>query len=231
MKKMVILLLALSFGFVLAACGTSENAQKGSSQGTNETPVVEETTDETELVDEEEVNKEEEKQEETDEGFLIYRPEVGAKKTFTENGEVLFSEEVIAANDEYVQIAIDLGGNKTIQIYRWTKDEITLVLEEREGLDPYVNQLDSFTPMDDPDVFISSNGKADWEVLESGVELEVPYGALKDVYVFQKVTDEVEGADTIYTKYFAPSLGLVKDGFELTGVGGYKGESSLETVE
>lgn len=230
MKKVMFLLFTLLIVVTLSSCSESQgNAQKEAEGTAAENPIMQETVDETEPAVKEEEDKED--KEETDEGFLVYRPEVGAKKTFTEDGETLFSEEVIAANDEFVQIAIDLGGNKTVQIYRWTKEEISLVLEEREELDPYQNQLDSFTPMDDPDVFISSNGNTDWELLETGVEVEVPYGKVKDVYVFQKVTDEVEGADTIYTKYFAPSLGLVKDSFELTGEGGYKGESSLETVE
>ncbi|WP_010676941.1 hypothetical protein [Bacillus timonensis] len=229
MKKIVIFLLVLTIGFVLTACGTSQNELEESNQGTTES-LTKETSDNTESPVQKE-SKEVEQEEQTDEGFLLYRPEVGAKKVFTENGEVMFTEEVIATNDEYVQIVIDLGGNKTLQIYRWTKDEIALVLEENEELDPYENQLDSFNAMKDPDVFISNKENADWKVVETGVELEVPYGSFKDVYVFQKVTDEVEGADTIYTKYFAPAMGLVKDGFELTGEAGYKGESSLEKVE
>jgi|SRR5690606_36160446 len=231
MKKIVTLLFVLTIAFVITACGTSQEAQEKSNQGTTENQVIEETPEQPETPVQEEEGEVDSEEEKAAKGFLVYRPEVGAKKTFTDDGEVMFSEEVIAANDEYVQIAIDLGGNKTIQIYRWTEDEIALVLEEREGLDPLVNQLNSFTPMEEPDVLLSSNGNADWKVLESGVDIQVPYGSFQEVYVLQKVTDEVEGADTIYTRYFAPSVGLVKDGFELTGEGGYKGEASLETVE
>ncbi|TDL78961.1 hypothetical protein [Peribacillus frigoritolerans] len=160
--------------------------------------------------------------------YLEYRPETGAKKQFKEGGVVLLTENVTAANKEYVQIALTLGDSTTTQIFKWTDSEITLVYEDRELQDHSANILDSFEPNMNEKLLGSG---ADWKVLEKSASVETPYGKQKNVFVIQKISNEVVGEETIFTRYYAPKLGLIKEDFELTGENGYKGESSLSSVE
>jgi DNA mismatch repair ATPase MutL len=160
--------------------------------------------------------------------FLEYRPETGAKKQFKEDGVVLLTENVVAANEEFVQIALTLGDSTTTQIFKWTGSEITLVYEDRDLQDHSVSLLDSFEP--NMNEKLLGDG-ADWKLLEKSAAVETDYGKQKNVFVIQKISKEVVDEETIFTRYYAPKLGLVKEDFELTGENGYKGESSLSSVE
>jgi DNA mismatch repair ATPase MutL len=160
--------------------------------------------------------------------FLEYRPETGAKKQFKEGGVVLLTENVVAANEEFVQIALTLGDSTTTQIFKWTGSEITLVYEERDLQDHSVSLLDSFKP--NMNEKLLGDG-AEWKLLEKSAAVQTDYGKQKNVFVIQKISNEVVDEETIFTRYYAPKLGLVKEDFELTGENGYKGESSLSSVE
>ncbi|WP_226643212.1 hypothetical protein [Mesobacillus subterraneus] len=234
-KAFVIFSLVLIF---LAGCAKDdvnekETAKKEDSPIVNEESGNKETEDKEESVQEENVEESENQEKDLDQFMGInlkeYRPNVGAKKTFTENGYPVFTEEVIAANEQFVQMLVQLGGNQTTQIYKWTGSEITLVFEERSLEDPKKSLLDGFEQMANPEMLIGDS--AVWEMVENSSLEKVPYGELKDVIVVRKVTDEVVNEKTTYTRFFAPGLGLVKETYSLTGENGYSAESVLGEVK
>lgn len=233
---------------LISACSKTEEKEIVTNNETNSETQEESTSENTDPADTkeeegEETTEEEEKPEEdsstdeteeietpSDPGLKVYQPSIGWEKKFTDGEDIVVTEKVIAANDEYVQFAMMVGGNQSIQIYKWTPTEVTLVYEEVSVEDASVNLLDSFTPNGNPEVLLAE-GSAQWELVESLVKLDVAYGSFEDVYVIKKVTDEVEDADTIYTRYYAPGYGLVKETYEVTGEYGYSGKSELEIVE
>jgi hypothetical protein len=234
-KALVIFSLVLIF---LAGCAKDDvnekdTAKKEDSPIVNEESGNKETEDKEDSVQEENVEESEDQEKELDQFMGInlkeYRPNVGAKKTFTENGYPVFTEEVIAANDQFVQMLVQLGGNQTTQIYKWTGSEITLVFEERSLEDPKKSLLDGFEQMANPERLIGDS--ALWEMVENSSLEKTPYGELKDVIVVRKVTDEVVNEKTTYTRFFAPGLGLVKETYSLTGENGYSAESVLGEVK
>ena len=132
----------------------SESAEQVNSSETNQSTEKAVQTEEQKTEEQNIEEQNEEKNESNDQvveqgiNFLQYRPEVGSKKSFTEKGELVFTEEIIAANDEYVQTLLQLGDNKTTQIYRWTKDEITLIYEDYNLEDPQKDILNEFVPIE-----------------------------------------------------------------------------------
>lgn len=173
-------------------------------------------------------DKKNESKNSSDGPYKTYRPKTGATKQFEEQGTVLLTETITAANDDYVQIALRLGDSTTTQIYKWIGSEMTLVYEDRELQDHTVDLLDTFEP--NMNEKLLGEG-ADWKILDSSAAVETPYGKIENAVVIQKTSNEVVGEETIFTRYYAPGLGLVKEDFELTGENGYKGESSLSSVE
>ncbi|WP_404445534.1 hypothetical protein LG307_19550 [Sutcliffiella horikoshii] len=248
MQKSSLLIVLTCLLLVISACSKTEEKEIVTNNETNSETQEESTSENTVPADSkeeegEETTEEEEKPEEesstdeteesetpSDPGLKVYQPSVGWEKKFTDGEDIVVTEKVIAANEEYVQFAMMVGGNQSIQIYKWTPTEMALVYEEVSVDDASINMLDSFTPNDNPEVLLSET-TAQWELVESGVKLDVAYGSFEDVYVIKKVTDEVEDADTIYTRYYAPGYGLVKETYEVTGEYGYSGKSELEVVE
>lgn len=245
MQKSYLLIVLTCLLLVVSACSKTEEKEVATNKD-NETETQKSISEDTDSAD---INKEDEKEEPTEEketedsedktapensdpGLKIYQPEWGAEKKFTDGEDIVLTEKVVAVNDDYVQLSIKLGGNQSIQIFKWTENEVALVYEEVSVEDSSTNLLDSFTQNTNPEILLSTSGAtADWEVLETGVKVDVEYGSFNDVYVLQKVTDEVENADTIYTRYYAPSYGLIKETFEVTGENGYSGQTELSTVE
>lgn len=211
---------------------TNSESQESTSEdtGSADTKEDEETAEEEKSEEDSSTDETDESDKPSDPGFKVYQPSVGWEKKFTDGEDIVVTEKVIAANDEYVQLAMMVGGNQSIQIYKWTPTEVALVYEEVSVDDASVNLLDSFTPNENPEVLLNETS-AQWELVESGVKLDVVYGSFEDVYVIKKVTDEVEDADTIYTRYYAPGYGLVKETYEVTGEYGYSGKAELEVVE
>jgi DNA mismatch repair ATPase MutL len=205
-----------------------EKAEENDQNSKGETEVSSEENTEKPKESPENTDKKIESEQSTAGPFLEYRPETGTKKQFKEDGVVLLTENVVAANEEFVQIALTLGDSTTTQIYKWTGSEITLVYEERDLQDHSVSLLDSFEP--NMNEKLLGDG-ADWKLLEKSAAVETDYGKQKNVFVIQKISNEVVDEETIFTRYYAPKLGLVKEDFELTGENGYKGESSLSSVE
>ena len=165
--------------------------------------------------------------------LLQYRPEVGSKKSFTENGELVFTEEVIAANDEYVQTLLQLGDNLTTQIYRWTKDEITLIYEEYNLEDPHEDILNKFVPIEKFETIMNNDPSktTTWKLLSNEGKETVPAGEFKNVLIVEKTTEEVVNEETTYTRYYAPGQGLIKEEYKVTGENGYTAISELDKVE
>jgi len=165
------------------------------------------------------------------EHLMDYRPKEGTTNIFTNEGEEVYTQKVIAVNEKYVQITFIVSGAPTTQIFEWTDDEVKLVYQNSSPKDPSKNLLGDFTPSNEIEIIFSQAKHADWELIEKGKTITVPFGKFKDVYVVQKVTDEVEDAKTIYTRYYAPGYGIVKETFQLIGESGYKDEANLEIVK
>ncbi|WML41229.1 hypothetical protein RCG19_06125 [Neobacillus sp. OS1-2] len=165
--------------------------------------------------------------------LLDYRPEVGSKKSFTEKGELVFTEEIIAANDEYVQTLLQLGDNKTTQIYRWTKDEITLLYEENNSENANKDILNNFVPIEQYETIVNNDSSKSktWNRLAEDQKVTVPAGDFSHVLTIQKKTNEVVNEETTYTRYYAPKQGLIKEEFKLSGENGYSATSELEKKE
>lgn len=246
MKKFITLILSF---ILLIGCsnsqtdeGSNEETNKESNEKTDdnqqvkEDPVAnDEANDETnneELVTENNENENENELTQEKEGLLVYRPKVGSEMIYTKDGEEMFVYNIIAENDEYVQLTISIGESPTTHIYKWTATEITLVYEDPSASDPKINLLTDFKPTEAKTLesVVNLLGSADWKLLSETESITVPYGTFNDVYVLEKVTDDVENADTIFRRYYAPEVGLIKETFELTGENGYKDEAHLEEI-
>ena len=178
-------------------------------------------------------SKDQEVEQEQGIDLLQYRPEVGSKKSFTENGELVFTEEIIAANDEYVQTLLQLGDNLTTQIYRWTKDEITLIYEEYNLENPHEDILNKFVPIEKFETIMNNDPSkiTTWKLLSNEGKETVPAGEFKNVLIVEKTTEEVVNEETTYTRYYAPEQGLIKEEYKVTGENGYSAISELDKVE
>ncbi len=162
--------------------------------------------------------------------FKEYRPKVGEKRTYTNAGEEIYVHEIVAENEEYIQVIVSLSGAPTTQIYRWTNEEYSLVHEAAGRQSPEL--IEAFVPMEFPELFLDlEGGQAEWKVIAENSTITVPSGTFTNVIAIQKTTDEVAGADTIYTRYFAPRMGLIKETYEVTGEHGYKDEANLDKME
>ncbi|MGM0837613.1 MAG: hypothetical protein ACQEV7_15760 [Bacillota bacterium] len=251
MQKFIFLLALSCIMMVVTGCVKSEQNDMTSDTATNKKTQEQATqeADSSDIKEKEKDNKEDKKENtakensdegQTDEtestevsGLEVYLPKIGMEKKFTDGVEILVSEKVVAQKGDFIQMATTIGGNTSFQVYKWTENEITLVFEEGSVDNPAQNILDSFTPMDKPQVIITLEDAVtgDWEIIENQSEVEVAYGTFENVYVVQKITDEIEDADTIYTRYYAPGVGLVKESLEVTGENGYSGKTELAAVE
>jgi hypothetical protein len=167
-------------------------------------------------------------------GFMLYRPKVGSKKVYVdqENVESL-AEEVAYENDRYIQTIVRIGQSTSVVIYKWTSDEISIVSEVESPADPYKNYLTGIKEKSDREILLSSNAsaKVSWKVIGKNETVQTPFKSFNHVISIQKTTNEVEGADTIYTYYLAPGAGIIKQLYQVTGDQGYTGESLLQKLE
>lgn len=168
------------------------------------------------------------------EGFQMYRPKVGMKKVFVgvDNQESL-TEEIAQENNNYVQSIVRIGQSTSVIVYKWTNDEISIDTIVKSPGNPYKNYLNGIKENKNPEIMLSSKpqSKSIWKVLKSGDTVITPYKTFHNVYVIQKITNEVKGEDTIYTYYLAPQIGIVKETYQVTGNQGYTDESILQQVE
>ena len=161
MLKSYLVIVLTCLLLLISACSKTEEKEIVTNNETNSETQEETTSENTDPADTkeeegEETTEEEEKPEEdsstdeteeietpSDPGLKVYQPSIGWEKKFTDGEDIVVTEKVIAANDEYVQFAMMVGGNQSIQIYKWTPTEVTLVYEEVSVEDASVNLLDS----------------------------------------------------------------------------------------
>ncbi|PAE44483.1 hypothetical protein [Bacillus sp. 7884-1] len=173
-------------------------------------------------------------EEKDEEGLKAYRPKTGIKKIFIDHENVpSLTEEVVFENGDYVQSIITIGQSASVVIYKWTENEISIVETIKNPDDPYKNYLEGIKEETKQEVMISKADalEADWKLINQNETVQTPYQTFTNVYVIQKITNEVEGAETIYTNYIAPGIGLIKETFEVTGEQGYSAESLLQKIE
>ncbi|MEH7504233.1 hypothetical protein V7152_19835 [Neobacillus drentensis] len=168
------------------------------------------------------------------EGFMEFRPKVGSKKVYVdqENVESL-AEEVAYENDRYIQTIVRIGQSTSVVIYKWTSDEISIVSEVESPADPYKNYLTGIKEKSDREILLSSNAsaKVSWKVIGKNETVQTPFKSFNHVIAIEKTSNEVEGADTIYTYYLAPGAGIIKQLYQVTGDQGYTGVSLLQKLE
>lgn len=233
MKNRLIVVLISFLVLLLGACNQVDNSSENENKTTSEkTEEVGQSSENEKTTGEEDVTEEAEVVE-AGLNFQDYRPEVGSKKTFTSDGEVIFTEEIISANDEFVQTLFQLSDNLTTEIYRWTKDEVTLLSSESNSENPREDQLNNFTPLEQLETFMANdtNKQTTWKLLSVDGTEEVPAGAFQDVLMIQKTTNEVVGEETTLTRYYAPKIGLIKEIYTQSGENGFTATSALEKVE
>ena len=211
MRNIFLLLLTFLVTVSLLGC-KEEQVDKETKKANKEAKVEQQVESKEEQQIEEKTTS---NQSEVNEGInlLDYRPEVGSKKIFTENGEPAFTEEIIAVNDEYIQMLLQLGDNLTTQVYRWTKDEISLMYEEYNNENPHESMLDGFVPIEQFETLMNSDSSKPtiWKLLSNDTKEAVPAGDFQNVLIIQKTTNEVVNEETIYTRYYAPKYGLIKE--------------------
>ncbi|MGG7619612.1 hypothetical protein [Bacillus coreaensis] len=233
MKNRLIVFLISLLVLLLGACNQVDNSSENENKTTSvKTEDIDQSSENEETTDEAE-NSEEPGAVEEGLNFQEFRPEVGSKKTFTSDGEVIFTEEIISANDEYVQTLFQLGDNLTTEIYRWTKDEVTLLSSESNSENPRQDQLPNFTPLEQLETFMANdaNKQTTWKLLSVDGTEEVPAGTFQDVLMIQKSTNEVVDEETTLTRYYAPKVGLIKEIYTQSGENGFTATSVLEKVE
>lgn len=186
--------------------------------------------DENAVEDEQEVVDNEGNEEEVEaSGLALYKPEQATIRSYTENGELVYTEEVIAVNDQFVQILLTLGSSKTTEIYKWDEDEIALVFQQRDLENDKTDMLDNFKPNIPEELIVGEN--ATWKLLGEHEEISIGNQTYKDVIKVTKTTEEVVGEKTNYTRYYAKGLGRIKEEIEQTGEAGYNASMELTKVE
>ena len=222
-----------SISFLLMGC-----ANDSSKEGSTEKIVKEESRNsQTEITEETNVEEAEDKDidisisNQSQITFTDYRPKAGATKLFYDQVTLIFTEKIIAVNDQYVQRVIELGNAVTVQVLKWTEDEITIVYESFESANPTENILDTFTPSEKIQPIVNAKGNNDIKVLDTKASIEIPHGMYNQVLVVKKATHEVENAETFLTYYFAPGVGIIKESYELTGEQGYQTGSELQEIK
>lgn len=232
MRRIVFLFVVLLL--LTVGCTDQNSASKDSVNQNQESDSVEQVEEEANSNGLPEEAQEETKpnvdvtEEETHQGYKQFRPEVGTNRIFTENGTEMFSEKIIAENDEYIQILVSIGDSQTTEVYKWTEEEMTLVFQSNEVENPNESILDNFK-YEEHEIIVGQN--ANWKLVDKDTTLTVPNGTYHQVFSVEKITEEVVGEKTSYKRFYAPDVGLIKEIVEVTGENGYKGESSLEKIQ
>ncbi|WP_347548768.1 hypothetical protein ABFG93_14655 [Pseudalkalibacillus hwajinpoensis] len=196
--KIRIGLIVTAFLLFTTACGTatseSSDAVGESANQTNE------QTDSNGALEEKGVN------------LTNYRAEEGVVKSFTSNGQPHFNEEIIDQNKTYVQRVITLGSMKTLQILKWTEEDVSIV-EEESNPEQIQSKLDGFEAVEEVDTLLTLSDESNRTVtlLES---VEVPYGTFEDVIEMKRSIGE---ENMVVTTYYAPNTGLIKQVYEIGG--------------
>ncbi|TKD70969.1 hypothetical protein [Pseudalkalibacillus hwajinpoensis] len=205
MKNIVGFVFALLF-LVTAGCGTAplENQSASSTEANGESK-----TEEIQLT--------------------TYRPETGDSKVFTSNGQTLFTEEIIDQNNQYVQRMITLGSMETMQVLKWSDEDVTVVYEDENPGGDRESILAEFESVEEVDKLVEQPSSQSSDLEISKVDsLEVPYGSFEDILMVSDVAGE-EGV--IITTYYAKSVGLIKQVYETTGENSQKEIAELSSIK
>jgi hypothetical protein len=239
-KQFVSLLLILIASLLLnSACSNSEKKESAEEESTIST-YEDEKDDKSNEVDEDksidssskdkatDTTKDNNPDTDTDEKINLqnYKPAQKGKRTFQEEGQDIYFEEVIASNEEYIQILVTLGGSQTTEIYKWDEAEISLVFQDHSLENHTKNILDEFEGNMEEEVIVGKN--ATWEMIEKGKELTIGNNNFKDVIVVRSTVEEVAGSTTIKTRYYAPKHGLILEEVEITGENSFKTKYTLK---
>lgn len=169
-------------------------------------------------------------------GLKLYRPDSGITKVFLQNDEYEMKYEIVEANNTHLQRLITFGDMTELQILKWTPEQISIVLREENPSDTS-SQLNSFEAYEPPEVLLELSKTGDGsseevEIIKEGQKITVPAGTYENVYVVQKTsTSSTTGNEMIYTSYYAPNIGLIKDTREVTGENGYKTKTVLTGIK
>jgi hypothetical protein len=223
MSNWIVVLTTLSF--LLTGCSNDSSPKKSMNE-----KIVQEESEKPQASATEEI-KDEEKSAPAQMTFVDYRPKAGITKQFYDQGTLMFTEKIIAVNEQYVQRVLELGNAVTVQVLKWTADEITVVYESFESPDPSKNILDTFTPSEKIQPIVSTAGNKDIEIVDTKASLKVPQGEYDQVLIVKKATHEVADADSYLTYYLAPGVGIIKEVYEVTGEQGYKAGSELQEMK
>jgi hypothetical protein len=155
-----------------------------------------------------------------------YKPVQKGKRTYQEDGQDIYFEEVIASNEEYIQMLVTLGGSQTTEIYKWDEAEISLVFQDHSLENHTKNILDEFEGNMEEEIIVGKN--ATWEMIEESKELMIGNNNFKDVIVVRSTVEEVAGSTTTKTRYYAPKHGLILEEVEITGENSFKTKYTLK---
>ncbi|MBN8210721.1 hypothetical protein JI666_18345 [Bacillus sp. NTK071] len=210
----VVILLLL----IMAGCGTAslEN-QSATTQGTGAHDQSNSSTEANGEAKEIEVQ------------LTTYRPKTGDTKVFTSNNETIFTETIINQNDEYVQRMITLGSMKTMQILKWSDENVTVVYEDENSGGDIESVLGEFEAVEEIATLVEqpTSENADLEITKVD-SVEVPYGSFEDVLKVRKAAGE-DGV--MITTYYAQSVGLIKQVYETTGENSQKEIAELSSIK
>ena len=166
---------------------------------------------------------------EVDVQLTTYRPNTGDTKVFTSNNETLFTEKIIDQNDQYVQRMITLGSMKTMQIVKWSDENVTVVYEDQSPSDNTAGVLGEFEAVEEVDTLVEQPSIEGSDLEISKVDsLKVPFGSFENVLKVRKAAGE-EGM--IITTYYAESVGLIKQIHETTGENSQKEIAELSSIK
>ncbi|WP_337017449.1 hypothetical protein [Oceanobacillus massiliensis] len=164
-----------------------------------------------------------------------YRPLPGIEKLYLQDEEYNIKYEIIASNDTNVQRIIEFGDIVQLQILEWTSDKISIVYTESSPSDTS-DQLEKFEPYEAPELLvdIEEAGTEESElphITDDNLSVEVPAGKFHDVIEVRKTTVSTgTGNKMIFTSYYAPEVGLIKETRETTGDNGYQTETVLNEI-
>ncbi|WP_066172842.1 hypothetical protein [Bacillus marinisedimentorum] len=256
LKKMIVSLLIFLLLLTAAGCNNNDkeevNENEGSIDNSSEEKKendVQDENQETEEIEEKESAEEDKKEQvkenekedaKSDEsnkddsmsqqGMELYKPAKKMNKIFIDKeGNPVFTEKITAINKTHVQRTMQFGDLETLQILKWTANDISIVFEEENPENPDNNRLEDFVVVDDPEVLVGEKGNG-WKVVDDKSQVEVPYQNFSDVLVLQKETDDGAGNTIIQTQYYASQFGLIKEEYEVTGDQGYKESLLLNDV-
>ncbi|KIL49881.1 hypothetical protein [Jeotgalibacillus soli] len=225
--KVKLFMLFLIIG-LLAGCGAGNVTSSVNGEGENANPAGSEETAETADAVQEETNETVESSEEEQvlveneqNGFKKYRAPSNVTKVFKQD-EFEIYHDIIDQNENFVQELTRFGDAVTLNIFKWTEEEMSNVYKE-ENPQSTQSMISNFQTVESPSdaMSLTRTGMGDgpeWEVIAQNEEITVPYAAYTEVLVMkQTISSEASDQKTVTTRYYAPNVGLIKETIETDG--------------